>query len=111
MAQLQTPVSDARRRLADSHIDVVPLHDAAEVLVGGEDTMEAVVVDVRYNHLQEAQGEPRRRESNVRQKGRVFRRLNIAWSRINVLSCLIHYQRNLQFKKHHSQINYNIKLQ
>lgn len=34
-----------------SHVDVVPLHDAAEVLVGGEDAVEAVVVDVGDDHL------------------------------------------------------------
>lgn len=33
------------------HVDVVPLHDATEVLVGGEDAVEAVVVDVSDNHL------------------------------------------------------------
>lgn len=35
-----------------SHIDVISLHDAAEVLVGGKNTMEAVIVDVSYNHLE-----------------------------------------------------------
>lgn len=33
------------------HEDVVPLHDATEVLVGGEDAVKAVVVDVSDNHL------------------------------------------------------------
>jgi len=40
-----------RRRHRDSRVDVVSLHDAAEVLVGGEDAVEAVVVDIGYNHL------------------------------------------------------------
>ena len=53
---------------SDSHIDVVPLHDTAEVLVGGKDTVKAVVVDVRYNHLREANEQQRSRESNARQK-------------------------------------------
>lgn len=34
-----------------SHIDIISLHDAAEVLVGGEDPVETMVVDVGYNHL------------------------------------------------------------
>lgn len=34
-----------------SHVDIVSLHDAAEVLVSGEDPVETVVVDVSYNHL------------------------------------------------------------
>lgn len=42
-------VSQARH----SHIDIISLHDAAEVLVGGEDPVEAVVVDVSYNHLRD----------------------------------------------------------
>lgn len=40
-------------KVQHSHIDVISLHDAAEVLVGGEDPVEAVVVDVSYNHLGE----------------------------------------------------------
>lgn len=35
----------------NSHVDVVPLHDAAQVLVVGEDPVEPVVVDVRHDHL------------------------------------------------------------
>lgn len=34
-----------------SHVDIISLHDAAEVLISGEDPVEAVVVDVSYNHL------------------------------------------------------------
>ena len=40
-------VSEARH----SHIDIISLHDATEVLIGGKDTVETVVVDVSYNHL------------------------------------------------------------
>lgn len=38
-----------------SHVDVVALHDAAQVLVAGEDAVEAVVVDVRHDHLDTAE--------------------------------------------------------
>lgn len=34
-----------------SHVDVISLHDAAEVLVGCKDPVETVVIDVSYNHL------------------------------------------------------------
>lgn len=52
------PVSQARH----SHVDIISLHDAAEVLVGGEDPVETVVVDVSYNHLGD------KREVNSSQK-------------------------------------------
>ncbi len=52
------PVSQARH----SHVDIISLHDAAEVLVGGEDPVETVVVDVGYNHLGD------KREVNSSQK-------------------------------------------
>lgn len=51
---MQFQTSDNRVSLtavSHSHIDIVSLHDAAEVFIGGEDPMEAVVVDVSYNHL------------------------------------------------------------
>lgn len=38
-------------KVQHSHIDIISLHDATEVLVGGEDPVETVVVDVCYNHL------------------------------------------------------------
>lgn len=44
-------------KVQHSHIDIISLHDAAEVLVGGKDTVETVVVDVGYNHLREKQPE------------------------------------------------------
>lgn len=34
-----------------SHIDVVSVHDAAQVFIGGKDSVETVVIDVSYNHL------------------------------------------------------------
>lgn len=40
-----------------SHINIVPLHDAAEVFVSGKDSVETVVVDVRYNHLEDKRTE------------------------------------------------------
>lgn len=42
-------------KVKHSHIDIISLHDAAEVLVGGKDPVETVVVDVGYNHLREKQ--------------------------------------------------------
>lgn len=36
---------------AHSHIDVVPIHDAAQVLVGGKYPVKPVVVYVRHDHL------------------------------------------------------------
>ncbi len=40
---------------SSSHEDVVPLHDAAQVLVAAEDPVEPVVVDVRHHHLDTAE--------------------------------------------------------
>ena len=37
--------------LSDSHVNIVPLHDAAQVLVRGEYPMEPMVVDIGYDHL------------------------------------------------------------
>lgn len=48
-----------------SHIDIISLHDAAEVLVGGEDPVETVVVDVGYNHLE---GDERQVDGDVRRR-------------------------------------------
>lgn len=42
-------------RSSSSHEDVVPLHDAAQVLVAAEDPVEPVVVDVRHDHLDTAE--------------------------------------------------------
>lgn len=41
-------VPRARRH---SHIDVISLNDAAQVLVGGKDSVETVITDVSHNHL------------------------------------------------------------
>lgn len=57
------PVSQARH----SHVDIISLHDAAEVLVGGEDPVETVVVDVSYNHL----GDKREVKSSQKTLGKV----------------------------------------
>lgn len=38
-------------RTRHSHVDVVPLDNAAQVLIGGKDSMKSVVVNVRHNHL------------------------------------------------------------
>lgn len=34
-----------------SHIDVILVHDAAQVFIGGKDSVKAVIIDVSYNHL------------------------------------------------------------
>lgn len=37
--------------IGHSHVDIVALHDAGQVVVGGKDPVETVSVDVRYDHL------------------------------------------------------------
>lgn len=36
---------------SNSHIDVITLHDTAQVFIGGKDSVKAVVVDICDNHL------------------------------------------------------------
>lgn len=43
--------NECQRACPHSHVDVVSVHDAAQVFIGGKDSVETVVIDVSYNHL------------------------------------------------------------
>lgn len=43
--------NECQRACPHSHVDVISVHDAAQVFIGGKDSVETVVIDVSYNHL------------------------------------------------------------